>query len=520
MKKPNLNSLVLRLWPLGLALSGLAADAPPPDSAAAPMVAVNSGSQIALDVTPAALSTSHIVVKVNLARWLNGARLVEPQTNGDLKTIVYEDYATAQNVAQIKDAAAPATFGALLDDDATVQVPFQQGETSIIVDVGIMRTIEHFGFFSFSAAGSVDIYYSSTSPDSAKTTDKSWQSANIHQAFGSRRIVNVDLKSLDARFVMMVFKMNAAGSIGPVALFSSVDLKHPLTAPNQEDANGKVKIVPPEDLVEFDYAQSAYGSKVSDVSGGQVEQAQNVLNSDPSQHLTLGAANTTETVKPENIFIVDMGQKRDINKVGLLFSTEGNGTFSFYFLDTLPTKPKDTKTAFDEFQRRPQPILLASNDNALAEALFLAQDAPPVIQQVDYLPTDFFSTNKPGFTQAINSSNNTGRIAGVFDNTEKFRFALVRWMPQDPNQPPVDVFRVNLIGKVPMEDFGLASSDTVNALDPTGILQPAVTPGTPGPPVHLDTPPPPPSPPTTDPPPTQPPTPTPPTPPTPPPTSL
>jgi hypothetical protein len=173
--------------------------------------------------------------------------------------------------------------------------------------------------------------------------------------------VNVDLKTIEARYVMMVFKMTKPGTIGPLALFSSVDLKHPIQAPNQEDANGKVKVVPPEDLVEFDYAQSAYGSKVSAVSGGPVDEAQNVLTSDPSKSLTLGANSDNAPKKPENIFIVDMGSKRDISKLGLLYSTSGNGTFEFYFLDTLPgtlttsTTPiaTNTATSFNEYLLRP-----------------------------------------------------------------------------------------------------------------------------------------------------------------------
>ena len=488
MNKPNLISLVFRCVGLGLAFGGLAAAAPAPDNAPATLVASNSAAGYALTVTPDALSTTHRIVKINLARWLNGARLVEPQPNGDLKTLLYDEYATAQNLALSKDPAAPPTDGALLDEDATAQIPFTQGSSSVIVDVGIMRTIERFGFFSFSAAGSVDIYYTDVTPQSAKPDDKIWQSANIHQAFGAKRIVNVDLKALEARFVMLVFNLTTPGDIGPVALFASVDLKNPIPAPNQEDANGKVKIVPPEDLVEFDYAQSAYGSKVSDLSGGALDEAQNVLTSDPSKKLTLAATNGTDAVKPENIFVVDMGAKRDINKVGLLFQTDGNGTFSFYFLDKLPEKPTDTppparpKTALDQYLRSPPPILLASNDNAFAAALFLAQDTAPStngVQPIDYLPPDFFSVNKPGFTQAITGNTNPGRVAGTFDNTLKFRYALIRWVPTDPSQPPIDVFRVNLIGKVPLEDFGLASSSMVNALDPTGRLQPAVVTGNP-----------------------------------------
>jgi hypothetical protein len=320
---------------------------------------------------------------------------------------------------------------------------------------------------------------------------------------------------------MLSFHAATPGNIGPVALFGSIQIKGPIQAPEQYDKEGKRKVVPPEDLVEFDYAQEAYGSKVSDVVGGDPNDAQNVLNSDPNKSLTLGAIQKAlqtadNTVKMENIFVVDMGEKHDINKVALLYQTSSDGKFEFYFLNTLPTKPKETPTAFDDYLRKPQPILLASNDNRMAAALLLAQTNPEPAPAptgdaapIDYLPPNFFSTNKPGYSQDVKGSDNTGRITGVFESAQSFRYALIRWVPtpkkttttavnglthlpqpillasndnafaeaillaqasDNSDDSTVTVYRVNLIGKVPLEDIGLAADAMVNALDPTGKL--------------------------------------------------
>jgi hypothetical protein len=471
MKKPNLNSLVFSAISLTAALGGVAtgADATPavsgtagPTVASAPVMPVTGADgSIGLVVTPAALTLERRVIKINLARWLNGARLYMPQPSGGFKYQVYDDYVLEQQNAT---AGSPSPLGSLIDDDATAQVPLKLGQTSVVVDIGLTRTIERFGFFSFSAAGAVDVYYSNNQPTSSDPTSSSWQSANIHQNFAAKRIVNIDLKALEARFVMVVFRAATPGNIGPMALFGSIQIKGPINAPEQYDKAGKKKVVPPEDLVEFDYAQEAYGSKVSDVVGGDPNDAQNVLNSDPNKSLTLGALQQEATakdpgVKMENIFVVDMGEKHDINKVGLLYQTNGDGKFDFYFLNTLPTKPKEVPTAFNEYLQRPKPLLLAANDNRFALAALLAQQdagAPSgATAPVDYLPPTFFTDNKPGFSQSVTGSDDNGRINGVFENAQSFRYALIRWTPATPNQPVVDVFRVNLIGKVPLEDIGL-----------------------------------------------------------------
>ncbi len=518
MKKPNQYSLVLKLAPLAFVLMGGAVAATAPDaglSSDVPAATTTNKGELALVVTPDVLSTTHRVIKINVARWLNGSRLVVPQANGEMKELVYDDYVADQK-AHLADPKLPLSLTSLLDEDATVQIPIKQGESSVVIDIGAPRTVERFGFFSFSAVGSVDIY-SSTSAQLLKIDDQAWESTNIHQAFGSRRIVNVDLKALNARLVKMVFKLNQSGAIGPLALFGSFEIKKPIAPPEQRNQDGSPKSVKPDDLVEFDYAQLAYGSKVSHVLGGDVNDAQNVLVSDPEKSLVLGALGTGTTpdaatvtneknkIKLENIFIVDMGAKRDINKVNLLFNTSGNGSFQFYFLSALPTKPKPTAALLDDYLHRGQPLLLASNTPlSVAEAMALAQDTPapgpsaaPTV--VDYLPADFFDTNKPAVSQNIAGSGDNTHISQVFDTSQNFRYALVRWIPETNNQPPVEIFRVNLIGKVSIQDFGKASSDIQLATfqaNPTGGLPQTVVTGPTSTPVVVQSNPPPTSPPT------------------------
>ncbi len=500
MKKPKHNSLALQClaW-AALALVSLpanAANSAAPDFTTIPSVTPatsNANSFVALNLTPEALSTDNPVVKINMARWFSGSTLIMQEPNGDLQQILFQNRADA------------APYDQLMQDDATTEVPFKAGETRVIIDIGGQRTLQSFGFFSFSARGTLDIYYSNSSEmiKTVKTDPAEWKSANAHTDINTKQVVSLNLGAIDAHYIMIVFTMAEPGTISPLSMLGviSTTKDKKATVPNQasddEEKKKNAKPVNPDDLVEFDYANAAYGTKVTHVLGGNTSEAQNVLGTNPKQSLILGsgtdqnaAATTAQTpapapatdttsaapVKVDNIFVVDMGKDHDINKVGLLFKTEGSGKFDFYLLKQLPTKTDNKTTgaipAKTARLSRYQPILLAASEGSLAEALMLAQGAPAPdaaggggsgdIKPVDYLPADFFTNTKPTFTQEVAGNNNDNKITQNYDNNLQFRFALIRWVPTTPNQPPVEIFKVNLIGKVSIDNYVAASKSNVN----------------------------------------------------------
>jgi len=519
MKKPKLNSLALQC-PVWLALllapfCAAAADAPATVATAA-TVADNSGA-VVMNITPEALTNSNPVVKINMARWFTGSTFIKELPNGDLQQIVF------QNRTDI------GPFEALMEDDATTPVPFPTGVTSLVIDIGGTRTVQSFGFFSFTMRGTLDLYYSDSTEmlKTVKIDPTEWKSANVHTEINSKQVVSINLGAIDAHYVMAVFTLSEPGTISPLSMLGVIatDKNKKAASPDQEtDDQKKGKVVNPEDLVEFDYANAAYGTKVTDVIGGKVNEAQNVLGADPKQALVLGNATiqataapataatstpatpalaaapapataTTPATTPEkktdtnNIFVVDMGKEHDINKVGLLFKTEGSGQFDFYLLKQLPTKTVATPngapanpagTGPTAWLDQPEPVLLAASEGSLAEALILAQTTPDApagggdgsIKPVDYLPADFFKNTKPTFSQAVTGGNSDNKITQNYDNNLQIRFALIRWVPTDASQPGVQVFKVNLIGKVPVDNFSRASKSNIN-LGPPSVSPPA-----------------------------------------------
>jgi len=463
-----------------------------------------------MNITPEALTDSNPVVKINMARWFTGSTFIQQLPTGELQQIVFQN----------RTDSGP--FEALMEDDATSPIPFPTGETRIVIDIGGTRTVQSFGFFSFTAKGTLDLYYSDSTEmvKTIKTDPTEWKSANVHATINSKQVVSINLGAIDAHYVMAVFTLTEPGTISPLSMLGviSTDKKKKATAPDQEtDQQKKGKVINPEDLVEFDYANAAYGTKVTHVVGGSVKEAQNVLGADPKQSLTMGNATATAgapvttaatpqaaaaapaTTTPadsnaktdtNNIFVVDMGKEHDINKVGLLFKTEGSGKFDFYLLKELPTKaggnnpaPGAPATTGSPTSRLygSKPIFLVANEGSLAEALFLAQVAPDAsagggndatIKPVDYLPGNFFQNTKPTFTQEVTGGNNDNKITHNYDNNLQIRFALIRWVPTTPNQPPVEVFKINLIGKVPVDNFSRASKTNIN-LGPPSVSPPS-----------------------------------------------
>jgi hypothetical protein len=513
MKIPNHLKLVVALSLVVMpAIRVFAADAAPAAQADAdastPVVASTaSNAAVPLPLTPAAMSKNAPVVSINLARWFSGASLILVHPNGVLEQITFDD----------RDETP---WSVLLQDDETAGAEFDSGVTHLMIDLGGQQTVESFGFFSFTASGSVDVSYA-TGTQALLPTSSDWKPANVHMDFGANQPVHVDIQPLEARLLMITLNLNKEGEIGALSIFGKPNSSKTTVAPKQDnDKDKKNKTVNPEDLVEFDYAKQAFGSRVTHLSGGNVDEAQNVLNSDPKSSVAIGentttSGNTTESgniapgssnlTNTDNVMVVDMGQNRNISKVALLFASKGEGKIEFYLLNDLPTQnsagvdtpaggsagvqptPSATPSAAPAPSSSPTPsttpgltptaaptptamtwpsahhgettLLLADMPGSLAEALVMSQiaqqDQTPSTNQtqtapVDYLPKNFFQTTKPSFTQSVNPSQ--VRVSMQFQN-QSFRYCLIHWIPANPSTPPLQMFKVNLIGKVNISDF-------------------------------------------------------------------
>jgi uncharacterized membrane protein YgcG len=352
-------------------------------------------------------------------------------------------------------------FSPLLDQDATAPTPISAGPTRIIIDFGAIKLIKRVGFFSLSANGTVDIYYTNTqtglSPDSPR-----WLLTNAKSAVAPNTPVDIALQPLSARYLMLAFNSTAPGDIASLAIFAQRPLIGKAVAPVQPGVNGvPAPTNPTQKAEDFDFGPSAFGSRVTHIAGGNVSNAQNVLNGNTSTPTVLG-----QDANSDNILVVDLGATREVNKLGLLFSSKGPGNLEFYMLDDLPAALKKsttaaattTKTAALFPSQLTPSFLLAASAGSLGEALALAQLAQSDNSAVKmaYLPPDFFSNYKPIFVKHVN-----GDEQNITDKFDKLpcRYLIIRWVPDNPANQALDLFHLSLIGPVPEDAYAEATTE-------------------------------------------------------------
>ena len=466
MKKPN-PFLLLSAFFLGFFTPAHAATEPvaPPESPApaTPPAATAPASSSAIPSTPVPLALTPASVLnqsglYNLARWYAGSGLVVMQPDGEPKTLTLADH-------------DQSPFSPLLDQDGSVATPIGAGDTRIVIDLGDIKLIKRVGFFSFTENGTVDIYYTNSRTDLSPTSTR-WLLTNARAPIAPGVPVDITLQPLSARYIMLAFNSTAAGSIGSLAIFAQRPMVGHATAPEQPGVNGVPAVAAASNrAIDFDFGPSAFGSRVTHVAGGNVSQAQNALDGDPKTATVLG-----ESAHSDNIMIVDLGATREVNKLGLLFGSQGPGNLEFYMVDDLPAslkKPAPGSTPASApasapapaaaskptaFVQRPQPaFLLASTAGSLGEALALAQLAQAdAAVQLAYLPPDFFTNYKPIFIKHVNGDEQ--RLSEKFDKLP-CRYLIIRWVPDNPNNQALSLFEVNLIGPVPEAGYNAAATE-------------------------------------------------------------
>jgi hypothetical protein len=441
MKKPN---LILLFILCSLVL--VRGQATPQNSPAPPSPSATSNTTgVPLTVTPAA--EFNRPSQLNLARWYTGAAIVVVQPDGTPKRLSFME----------RDKSP---FGALLGEDSTAPAPIGPGPTRVVIDLGRPLVINHLRLYSFTATGTLDIYYSSTA---LPPTSTSWKLTNVRVSLSRDTPVSAELQPVDARYVMLAFNPTAAGTIGSLAIYGVNTIKPgSASAPVQPGVNGEpVAANPSNRAVDFDFGPSAFGSRVTHVSGGNASTAQNALDGDPKTAVTLGDA-----PGQDNIMVIDLGAVREVDKLSLLMGGSGPGTLEFYMLDSLPDSLKNSSSSAAPakaalvLRRDGSPLYLAATSGSLAEALALAQLAQTDGVSTAYLPPDFFTTHKPSFAKALDGGEE--RINEQFDKLP-CKYLIIRWVPKNASSPSINVFEVNLIGPVPEEAFAAASATYASA---------------------------------------------------------
>jgi hypothetical protein len=235
--------------------------------------------------------------------------------------------------------AAPSTtenssVKALILDDDTLSYPLAQGETTFILTFPRTSSLDRFTFVNenASAAGEMKV---SVSNYRLPAHSPKWIEVNGSTAFTGKRLVNLSLLGVEARYVKLSFQVEKAGRIAALGLYGGQSLQK--FAARQR---GIVRVVNHaakrrlEDMLNFNFANLYARAQVVFVSSGAEEFARRMIDDDAVTSFQFAPTDLQPTV------VVELAESERLHRVSALYKMQA-GRLDVYLLEELRENPGD-----------------------------------------------------------------------------------------------------------------------------------------------------------------------------------
>ncbi len=257
----------------------------------------------------------------NLARMNCGAKIDCITPDGRL---------VAVPTASEKNSSATA----LIMDDDTLSCPLQEGETTFIISFPKTSLLDRFTFVNENAGvqGEMRIAVSNyrLPADSPKWTDVSGKTE-----FTSKRLFNLSMVGVEARYVKLSFNVAKGGRIASLGLFGGVSLDK---YANRQDGLTRVSNPLPthriEDMLNFNFANLYAKGRIVFVSSGAVAAAPNMIDDDTMTAFRFASSDPQPTV------IVELASLERLHRVSALYKMQA-GKLDVYLLNELGINPAE-----------------------------------------------------------------------------------------------------------------------------------------------------------------------------------
>ncbi|MBA2622703.1 MAG: hypothetical protein H0U88_03655, partial [Chthoniobacterales bacterium] len=341
----------------------------------------------------------------NLARMNCGAQIECTTPDGKVAEV-----ATASDLN--KSAAA------LIMDDDTVSCPLQEGQTTFVVKLPTAFVLDRFTFVNENAAAAGELKISVSNYQLPAASSK-WVEVDGHVTFTSKRLFNLSMVGVEARYVKLAFLVRTAGRIAALGLYGGESLQsfsernlHLVRAENGV-TNARITQVANkaggsniEDSLNFDFASLYAHARIVYVSSGASAASRRMIDDDTVTAYKFAPTDRHPTA------VVELGQQERLHRISALYKMEA-GRLDVYLLNEL-----------------------RANRGDLSEAKLVAS--------------------------VVNHERN-GKAAVDFD-PEGARYVALRWTPDEANSgEPFEVAEINAFGDVPLSILNFSALPEVFA---------------------------------------------------------
>ena len=242
-------------------------------------------------------------------------------------------------VAEIGNANEKgSSAAALIMDDNTLSSPLQEGETTIIITFPKISLLDRFTFLNENATaeGEMKIAVSNyrLSPRSSRWTD-----VNGSAPFTGKRLFNLSMVGVEARYVKLSFHVQKGGRIAALGLYGSESLQR-FSARQQRVVRVTNTIATKrlEDMLNFNFANLYAKAHVVYVSSGANEAARRMIDDDTMTAFRFAAND------PHPTAIVELAESERLHRVSALYKMQP-GKLEIFLLNELASDPGDLGAA-------------------------------------------------------------------------------------------------------------------------------------------------------------------------------
>jgi hypothetical protein len=235
--------------------------------------------------------------------------------------------------------AAPSTtenssVKALILDDDTLSYPLGEGETTFILTFPRTSSLDRFTFVNENASAEGEMKVSVSNYRLPAHSPK-WIEVNGSTPFTGKRVVNLSLLGVEARYVKLSYQVGKAGRIAALGLYGGQSLQKFAAR-----ERGIVRVLNHaakrrlEDMLNFNFANLYARAHVVFVSSGAEEFARRMIDDDAVTSFQFAPDDSHPTV------VVELAESERLHRVSALYKMQA-GRLDVFLLQELRANPGD-----------------------------------------------------------------------------------------------------------------------------------------------------------------------------------
>jgi hypothetical protein len=227
-----------------------------------------------------------------------------------------------------------STPNALLLDDDTLGYALQEGDTTFLLSLPRTSALDRFTFVNenASAAGEMKI---SVSNYRLPAHSSKWNEVDSGTSFTGKRLFDLSLLGIEARFVKLSFHVTKAGSIAGLGMYGGQSLqKFAARQRNAIRVTNSTATRRLEDMLNFNFANLYARARIVFVSSGIEDSAKRMIDDNVATAFQFAPADPAPTV------IVELADRERLHRVSAVYKME-KGRLDVFVLQKLKENPGD-----------------------------------------------------------------------------------------------------------------------------------------------------------------------------------